>query len=233
MGILSRNSKSIITTIMAPTYSSSSYRLAAILALASSALAQTSVYVPGDVDELPGASISVVATGVDGFTTYDISGVTLAENAQSAVMTEYGTLGATAYACQLGADAMATCQVSQYYDGAAYAYTEPIAYFTGLGAEAGPAGPATTTAAPTTALPTTTAAPTTAAPASTAAVTTASSAPTSAPSSSSSSRNNGPAAGAVQPTSANVFTGAAASSQSRITAGAAAIIAGLAALILA
>merc|ERR1712230_287437 len=169
MGILSRNSKSIITT-MAPTYSSSSYRLAAILALASSALAQTSVYVPGDVDELPGASISVVATGVDGFTTYDISGVTLAENAQSAVMTEYGTLGATAYACQLGADAMATCQVSQYYDGAAYAYTEPIAYFTGLGAEAGPA--ATTTAAPTTALPTTTAASTTAAPASTAAVTT-------------------------------------------------------------
>merc|ERR1712230_233313 len=184
MGILSRNSKSIITT-MAPTYSSSSYRLAAILALASSALAQTSVYVPGDVDELPGASISVVATGVDGFTTYDISGVTLAENAQSAVMTEYGTLGATAYACQLGADAMATCQVSQYYDGAAYAYTEPIAYFTGLGAEAGPAAPAaTTTAAPTTALPTTTAA-STAAPASTAAVTTASSAPTSAPSSSS------------------------------------------------
>merc|ERR1712093_501948 len=175
--ILSRNSKSIITTIMAPTYSSSSYRLAAILALASSALAQTSVYVPGDVDELPGASISVVATGVDGFTTYDISGVTLAENAQSAVMTEYGTLGATAYACQLGADAMATCQVSQYYDGAAYAYTEPIAYFTGLGAEAGPAAPAATTTAPPT-----TAAPTTAAPASTAAVTTASSAPTSAPS---------------------------------------------------
>jgi hypothetical protein len=107
-------------------------RLAALLAVAASLVAaQSSVYVPGPVDENPGAALVNIGAGVDGYTTYVIDGgqnsfpplaavivspadlprsiartVTLQENAQSAVMTQYGTDGLpVVYNCALGPDA--------------------------------------------------------------------------------------------------------------------------------
>lgn len=50
-------------------------RLAALLAVAASLVAaQSSVYVPGPVDESPGAALVNIGAGVDGYTTYVIEG---------------------------------------------------------------------------------------------------------------------------------------------------------------
>jgi len=53
--------------------SSSSMRLLTLLTAAASLVA-AQVYVPGPVDDTPGAAIASVGAGVDGYTTYVIEG---------------------------------------------------------------------------------------------------------------------------------------------------------------
>ena len=72
----------------------------------SAALAQQSVYVPGNADEVPGVAVNEVGVGADGMTTYDVGGVTLAENSAAAVLTQNLPQGQVIYNCQLGPDAM-------------------------------------------------------------------------------------------------------------------------------
>lgn len=97
-------------------------RLLTIVALASSLVA-AQAYVPGPVDDTPGAALVTMGAGVDGYTTYVIEGgalislilllydsvsivggdetdcgmhtltVTLQENSASALMTQYNTQG--------------------------------------------------------------------------------------------------------------------------------------------
>lgn len=66
---------------------------------------------PGNADETPGVAVSLVGVGADGLSTYDVGypgqpGVTLAENAQQAVLTQYTPQGAVVYNCQLNAQGM-------------------------------------------------------------------------------------------------------------------------------
>ena len=109
-------------------------RLLTLVALASR-LVFAQVYVPGQIEDTPGAAMVTMGAGVDGYTTYVINGgesrahlswsslrllhcsgqqltwncfkpVTLQENAASAVMTQYDAQGIPAvYNCVLGADA--------------------------------------------------------------------------------------------------------------------------------
>ncbi|CAD6588390.1 MAG: hypothetical protein CYPHOPRED_004375 [Cyphobasidiales sp. Tagirdzhanova-0007] len=104
-------------------------RSVVVASLVSSVLAQ--VYVPGPIEDTPGASLSTVGAGTDGFTTYVVEGVTLAENAASVLMSQFAEIGEVVYACALGVDNQATCSVSQVYDGVTYGYTEPITDFGG------------------------------------------------------------------------------------------------------
>lgn len=170
-----------------------SIRLLALFAAAASLVAaQSSVYVPGPADEVPGAALVNIGAGVDGYTTYLIDGATLQANADSAIMTQFGVDGLpTVYNCALGADAQATCSVQQGY-GVPYTYVEPITYF---GDSTGQLPAAfRTTATPLRATPTSR----------DTAVTTPSATP--APQAASANKA-GPAAGQAQPTGPNVFGG--------------------------
>jgi len=140
------------------------------------------------------------------------------------IATEIGPPGAVVYSCAIGADAQATCSVSQVYDGATYGYTEPVSYFgNAAAATPTPAGPATVP--PTTSsvvaaafTPSSSSIASTSQPTSAAAATAASS------SSSQNNNNAGPQANQPQPTSSNVF--GANSAASKTSAGS--IIAGCA-----
>ena len=61
--------------MIASTSKNAASTLILLIAAASSLVAaQSSVYVPGQVDDTPGASIINIGAGVDGYTTYIIDG---------------------------------------------------------------------------------------------------------------------------------------------------------------